>query len=887
MDRESSRATASGVSLKVVRGTGVAGPGRLVATGVPLPQGLAKDSVRWKVTCADGTELPVQSRTLARWPDGSVQWLFVLLPVHSGTFEQDCLLQPVIEDSAGFPGPAVPVQVEHDGVIVDTGASRFQVRRGTERLFAECPPRRTALDDSGCRLICTNKRGKRSAARLESLEVEESGPLRAKLRISGRLGAKTGLRFSGTLCFHAGSGLVRIEITVQNPRRARHAGGFWDLGDPGSVLIGDLSIEAATAAPAERTVQWLETADAIQRATSAREFEIYQDSSGGANWQGRNHINRDGRVPQRFRGYRVRTESFEHFGLRANPVVSLVWDGNSVGCALEDFWQQFPSALQVQGSHVIVRLWPRQFDDLHELQAGEHNSRTVWFEFGTDADACQRLAWVHDPPVARVDPAWVAASRAIPFLPDPETPSRQALTEILDEAVQGEHSFFAKREAIDEYGWRNFGDTWADHEQAYCDDPKPVVSHYNNQYDLLYGLLIQWLQSGDERWRRLADPLARHVMDVDIYHTDRDKPLYNHGLFWHTAHYHDAGRATHRSMSTTMRGKRQPAPGGGPANEHAYSSGLLLYHYLTGCSRARETVIGLGDWSIAMDDGQRHVLGVLCGTATGDASRTTAPDYHGPGRGAGNSINVLLDAWLVTGGRRFLDKSVELIRRTVHPQDDVAQRDLGNAELRWSYTVYLQSLARFLELTSQQADLSAIREYVRAALLRYARWMAENERFYLDEPEKLEFPTETWAAQELRKGTVLWLAARHANEPDCTRFREKGSEILDRAWKSLMSFPSRTCTRPVTLVLQQGYLERYLVSETTDSPVVAEDGNALASCGAADVFTTQKQRIRDQLRSPAAVIGLLGCAVRPSRWYNAVRQTWPAERLRQVRDLYR
>ena len=35
---------------------------------------------------------------------------------------------------------------------------------------------------------------------------------------------------------------------------------------------------------------------------------------------------------------------------------------------------------------------------------------------------------------------------------------------LMDETLVGNDSFFAKREAIDEFGWRNFGDTWADHE---------------------------------------------------------------------------------------------------------------------------------------------------------------------------------------------------------------------------------------------------------------------------------------------------------------------------------------------------------------------------------------------------------------------------------------
>jgi hypothetical protein len=359
---------------------------------------------------------------------------------------------------------------------------------------------------------------------------------------------------------------------------------------------------------------------------------------------------------------------------------------------------------------------------------------------------------------------------------------------VAHEAIAGERGFFAKREVANEYGWRNFGDLWADHEEAYYDGPRPIVSHYNNQYDPLEAFLLCYLMTGERRWWDLADPLARHVIDIDIYHTSQDRAAYNGGLFWHTNHYKDAATSTHRSYSAV----NHPDGGGGPSNEHNYTSGLLLYYYLTGNAQARDTVVRLAEWVLHMDDGRRHILGLVQETPTGLASSTAEAIYHGPGRGAGNSINALLDGWLGSGRREFLGKVDELVRRTIHPQDDIVALDLGNAELRWSYTVFLQSLVRLLAMSEEWGLDARLAAYAKASLLHYARWMAEHERFYLDEPEKLEYPTETWAAQELRKANVLVAAASNADEQDAARFRAKADWIYGRAWSSLLSFPRGT-----------------------------------------------------------------------------------------------
>lgn len=845
-----------------------------ITVGIPVPAGQFNDVASCEVHDAvSGWTAPCQ----VNWsPDRTWLRATFLSPPDDRPCDE-LLLRP--RTVSRHTEPTIGLKQAANSINVDSGDNQFQMTPGGERLVEQVTCGATDFfQPGGLRVHLATPRGSRCSVRWQQGETEEAGPLRSTFRIEGKA---LGLRVTCRLSFYAGASYLRCELTLHNPRRARHPDGYWDLGDPGSLLLKEVALVTDLALAGKARIAWREQPEGSWQVTAGQQLDLYQESSGGDNWQSANHVNRAGRVPMRFRGYRVRTQEGEHGGNRASPVVSVGDGQRNITCAVAEFWQKFPTAVRVSKNTLRIELWPGDFPDLHELQAGESCTRVVWMDFGDENKATgERLAWVYDPPLAVVEPAHAADSGRVPYFSAPDAELRPEHQQLLSEAIAGPRNFFAKREAIDEYSWRNFGDMWADHEEAYADDPRPVISHYNNQYDLLHGLLIQYLRTSDRKWWELADPLARHIMDIDVYRTARDKPAYNHGLFWHTAHYHAVGRATHRSMSSTMRGKRIAAPGGGPGNEHNYSSGLLLYHHLTGCPRARETVIQLGNWVVAMDDGRRHLLGLISSQPTGLASCTTAPEYHGPGRGAGNSIQALLNAWKLTAAEKYLDHAAALIRRTIHPHDDIAARQLDNAELRWSYTVYLQAMDRFLLETKKRDDLGETRHYARQSLLQYARWMCKHEKFYLDEPEKLEYPTETWAAQELRKGTTLLMAARLSPAAEASVMRQRADEILDRAWQTLMTFESRTCTRPLALVLQQGHLEASLRTASTEPAT----GDEMFDFGQPTNFVSQKRHVKSLSRSPRRFLEGMGNAINPGRWLGVLSQLWIAERIRRLFD---
>jgi len=790
----------------------------------------------WRLTSAAGTVAPTQVRVLDRWSDGTTRWLLVdaRIDVDTNGLTECFLINDGDHGAASVPGaPAISISEGPGSVEVDTSAARFTLRSGTAFPFAT----------PAASLQVTDSAGVERSVVVSSLQVEERGLLRSVVRAQGTVAAGAGktLDLTARIHFFAGLPTVRLLVTITNPNSAVHKGGFWDLGDSGSTLIKDISLTMAV----EATGSGVRVSPELGApwATQSVPFELYQDSSGGEHWQSSNHITRERRIPTTFRGYRLRGGGQEHTGVRSTPVVAV----GSAAVAVPHFWQNFPSALEAGGSALTFRMLPGQFSDLHEIQGGEQKTYECFVSFGVDDVSEEPLDWCRARVVPCVDPEWVLSSGAVAFL----APLAQDHAALVNAAVEGPDRFEAKREVIDEYGWRHFGEIYGDHESIHQKTP-PIVSHYNNQYDPVAGFTYQFLRTADPRWWTMATELASHVIDIDVYHTTRDKFAYNHGLFWHTYHYGDADTATHRTYPASAQGRTH---GGGPSADHNYTTGLMLHYYLTGEEASRQTAIDLGQFVINLDDGSQTVFRWLDGGNTGHA--TVSAGYYGPGRGPANSVNALLDAYRLSGDARFLAKAEQLIRRVVHPDEDIRKHGLDQPEHRWFYTMFLQSLGKYLHVKVERGELDAAYAYGRASLLHYARWMAANEYPTLDKPEKLEFPTETWAAQDIRKSDVFHYAAMHATGEERAVFEERAGFFHRNSVETLQRMPTRALARPVIVLLTSGFLDAW----RTDRPHVSEPlPKADASHGPVPTFVPQRARAEQRaklLASVALVVGTL------------------------------
>jgi len=800
-----------------------------VRIGIPFPKGELSGQTALAVANPQGTLQPVQTTVLKQWPDGSLKWL--LLDFSATVPADGCVSYHLIQSRDRFPdaSPALKIFPGVDSWLVTTGTAAFSIDARGFRPFSRIVAggQDILMQDSSCCQLDLNSRGSLRPS-VDSIVVETEGPLRSTLRIEGCFnhGNEFQLRYFSRLHFFANSSRVIVEFTLHNPAPARHPGGLWDLGDKGSKYISELALKLQFRKEFAKTVSCSPKPGAATYSSNGvgAQLSIYQESSGGKNWQSPLHRNWQGEVPFTIQGFKLQMgDGLPQYGDRALPVVWCGNAGNGMAVGMPGFWQEFPKAIEADQTALKIALFPGCFPDLHELQGGEQKTATVHLDFATSS---KEQAWFRTPLTVMAAPELYQQSSVMVDLPIPAAKGNNTY-DLIDLFVNGPEEVLAKREIIDEFGWRNFGDIYADHEAFYHKGSETFISHYSNQYDICAGMYRKFFATGIPLWGVLAADLARHLLDIDIYHTDQDREEYNNGLFWHTDHYIPAGLATHRSYSREHLQMKNPLfCGGGPGAEHCYTSGLLLHYFRTGNEEYRQAVIKLATWSLNSLNGSQTVLATLkkavrygrqlCASENG----TGRPFPHYPmSRGTGNAISACLDAFEAGGGRQFLEQAETLIRGTLHPEDDIDARDLLNAEDAWSYTVLLVSVSKYLDKKCEMDELDDQFNYARNGLLSYAGWMLEHEYPYLEKPEILEYPNETWPAQDLRKSVILFQASRYAPPEKQELFLEKARFFYVTARDELNRHATSSFTRPLALILQNGWIGMRL-EETKASPPV-------------------------------------------------------------------
>jgi hypothetical protein len=614
------------VPLTITERAGVARDGEPVTSGVPLGEGdFVLDPARLGVFDPAGREVPAQIRVQSRWggpPSESarpIKWLLVdfqaSVPAHGTVVYR-------LREGASGPAAPSPIAIEEtaSGIAVSTGPLRFEVSRGGFDLFRRLSlnGRELIVPDAGNGGVITEYRGTvhaSAAAPPTRLYLEESGPLRAVVRVEGthRAGGADLLRYVARIHAYAGRDFVRVHHTLQNPQSY----GYLRNRPATFPYFSEMHLGLRLALGTTPAVRF---PDGVLPLPSGASRTLEVDQVGalpGSSLDDRNYNVEDNFVR------RVRDQAGQLLssvgGLdgqasgATDGLLDLSGGGWGVTAAVRHFWQNFPKSMTARADgRIEIGLWPAFGQGLDEgyyrnhpapaealddycLAGGRWKTHEVYLGFhlgdSETGRAEARVRAFQDPLFARADAAHVARTAAVEVMRERRdwaaeaalpAPVRESLTRYerfqrvrWDDAAAdpvasiGRVSYptFRRRGGPwggrQFYGWMSFGDIpWGD-------------GYSSGHYDWAWSSLLHFLRTGDLGLLDLGVEMTRHRMDLDNYHTTEDAVWVNGGQRF------EKGQ-THGDMTVP------------PTPSHTWVQGLLLYSALTGDSLARETALEVG-----------------------------------------------------------------------------------------------------------------------------------------------------------------------------------------------------------------------------------------------------------------------------------------------------
>lgn len=552
---------------------GVARPAWPLSGGVPLPEGALADARQCRLLNAQGNPVAAQFTALGHWPGGTIKWLLVST-LHEGGDGGYTLEYGRQVSAPPPPEGAVEVERTPEGLRVSTGVLRADISREG---FAPPGVVRMDLDGDGAisedevvaipgeeGVVLVDAEGRRfttAGAELSRLTVEEEGPVRAVILAEGRFTSEAGelLGFRCRMYFHHGFAGIPTVFTVLVDEGTSI---FPPTMTPITSLTMPVSLAAEVDAPA---VRWLQDYD------------------------NRVVITEDGEE---------RAED------RQGPGMASLGEGaRQLSVGIKDFWQTYPKAFSVEGATITAELLPElppdayaqhtdpklltqhyywQREGTYLLPMGTAPSHDVLFYFGavedTEAETHPLEAAFQQPALLAATPEHYTASGAfMDLLPEREG----AFEEYRQYVRQGFDALEATRRRVREYSWMDYGDWYGER----------VVNWGNLEYDLAWGLLVQFARAGDVRFFDRAEQAARHMVGIDSVNAVSANQPHLLGI----QKYHSVGHTGGHNL-TRPEGLDYWFTNAGYNTGHIWTQGPYMAYALTGDRRFLDTVELTAHW---------------------------------------------------------------------------------------------------------------------------------------------------------------------------------------------------------------------------------------------------------------------------------------------------
>lgn len=233
---------------------------------------------------------------------------------------------------------------------------------------------------------------------------------------------------------------------------------------------------------------------------------------------------------------------------------------------------------------------------------------------------------------------------------------------------------------------------------------------------------------------------------------------------------------------------------------------------MTGYLPSKSAVLSITNWVRNYYEGDGTLLSALLALKNSAVPgvKNVKTGKYPLDRGTGNYIQALMDRYELLSDISDIHRVSTVIQNTVSPSDNLSERNFVDVESTWFYTVFLQAVCRFISIKESLYQLDEDHYFAVASLSHYAKWMMQNEYAYLDKPDILEFPNQTWSGQDLRKLCVLNFASNYLPAPQAQQALRKVTELEQQITERLSNSSESSTTRLLCLMMQNSNYASYL-----------------------------------------------------------------------------
>jgi hypothetical protein len=587
--------------------TGAAVSNFPLSTGIPFPRGALTSLDNLKLVNAALAEIPAQFSALCKWPDNSIKSVLV-------HFFSD--ISPTAKSGYSLNyGPGVTRQTYQTGlgytdddasITVTTGPVKFRVNKTGFDLF-----NRVYIDNNDNGIFEETEKIVNQGASLffnnavdnqvytSSLypnpvcTVEEAGPVRLVLKITGKLRSPSGqdlTDFKVWMYAYAGKEQVTVEYTLVDSREDP------DVEHPPAVFpvcAKAYGIYMPYAIPNAAFTFGGENNQRYTGANTGTHF-IYQHGS-------LNFINGS---------MEPFTLAYEGAGtgVKAPGWMDVSSAACGIGVAVRNFWQQFPKEFSVNDSSLTVYLHPElatsptpdvsypalngtayiRPNTFYFPQYGGAKTYQMLFSFHTGTASAGNIlslnqAFQRTYPQVSAPATWYTDSKVFGDMLT-AGPWSAGFDAFIKDDIYSTSTVNRDQSLLFIYGWRDYGDRmrggWCDVSSA----GTRIAGFYNDTHVGATNFFHQYLRTMDKSWFELAEIATRHFMDIDVAHCNRKG-------YWSSAYGNLGPGEGHLS--------KHEIPDHADRNihfGHAHLSGLADYYLLTGDKRAYEVMKEMGDW---------------------------------------------------------------------------------------------------------------------------------------------------------------------------------------------------------------------------------------------------------------------------------------------------